>query len=114
MFKVNNKDTVTAPLGLFWCLYCYFRTYFTPCSSVSNVNFKHVLFGCEKKHHFNVSHRSQHVVNRYQEKYVISEGKNCSPRCQLQHGTQLEIERNVLLILAIVLLVSTVLLKKIK
>ena len=39
---------------------------------------------------------------------------NLKPRCQLQHGTQLEIERNVLLILAIVLLVSTVLLKKIK
>ena len=28
MFKVNNKDT---------------RTYFTPCSSVSVVNFEHVI-----------------------------------------------------------------------
>ena len=30
MFNVNNKDT---------------RTYFTPCSSVSIVNFEHVIAG---------------------------------------------------------------------
>ena len=95
MFKVSNKDTVTAPLGLFWCLYCYFRTYFTPCSSVSNVNFKHVLFGWEKNHHFNVSHRSQHVVNRYQEKYVISEGKNCSPQSILRRDVNFNMELNL-------------------
>ena len=32
MFKVNNKDTRTTPIA-----------YFTPCSSVSIVNFKHVI-----------------------------------------------------------------------
>ena len=32
MFKVNNKDTI-------------FKTYFTPCSSVSIVDFEHVLAG---------------------------------------------------------------------
>ena len=32
MFKVNNKETRTTPL-----------TYFTLCSSVSIVNFEHVL-----------------------------------------------------------------------
>ena len=36
MFKVNNKDTRTTPLA-----------YFTPCSSVSIVNFKHVIAGWE-------------------------------------------------------------------
>ena len=33
MFEVNNKDTRTTP------------TYFTPCSSVSIVNFEHVISG---------------------------------------------------------------------
>ena len=32
MFKVNNKDTRTTPM-----------TYFTPCYSVSVVNFEHVI-----------------------------------------------------------------------
>ena len=32
---------------LFWCLNCYFRTCFTPCSSVSIVNFEHVIAGWE-------------------------------------------------------------------
>ena len=32
MFKINNKDTRT-------------RTYFTPCSGISIVNFEHVIFG---------------------------------------------------------------------
>ena len=36
MLKVNNKDTRTTPLA-----------YFTPCSSVSIVNFKHVIAGWE-------------------------------------------------------------------
>ena len=43
MFKVNNKDARTAPLTSFWCLYCHLLTNFTPCSSVSIVNFKHVI-----------------------------------------------------------------------
>ena len=34
MFKVNNK-----------CLYCKVWTYFTPCSSVSIVNFEQVIAG---------------------------------------------------------------------
>ena len=42
MFKVNNKDTRTTPLTSFWCLYCQFWTYFTPCSCVSIVNFEQV------------------------------------------------------------------------
>ena len=33
MFKINNKDTRTMPLA------------FTPCSSVSVVNFEHVIAG---------------------------------------------------------------------
>ena len=45
MFKVNNKDTRTTPLASFWCLYCWFWTYFTPCSSVSTVIFEHVIAG---------------------------------------------------------------------
>ena len=43
MFKVNNKDTRTTPLASFWCLYCYFLTYSTPCSSVFVVNFEHAI-----------------------------------------------------------------------
>ena len=42
MFKVSNKDTRTTPLASFWCLSCQLWIYFTPCSSVSNVNFEHV------------------------------------------------------------------------
>ena len=33
MIRVNNKDTRTTP------------TYFTPCSSISIVNFEYVIFG---------------------------------------------------------------------
>ena len=36
MFKVNNKDTI---------FIVNFKTYFTPCSSVSIVDFEHVLAG---------------------------------------------------------------------
>ena len=36
MFKVNNKDTRTTYTRM---------TYFTPCSSVSIVNFEHVIAG---------------------------------------------------------------------
>ena len=39
MFKINNKDTRKAS---FWCLYCQLWTYFTPCSTVSIVNFEQV------------------------------------------------------------------------
>ena len=39
MFKVNNKDTRTTPMTSFWFLY------FAPCSSVSIVNFEHVIVG---------------------------------------------------------------------
>ena len=42
MFKVSNKDNRTTPMASFWCLYCQLWTYFTPCSSVSIVNFEHV------------------------------------------------------------------------
>ena len=42
MFKVNNKDIRTTLLASFWCLYCYLWTYFTPCSSVSFVDFEQI------------------------------------------------------------------------
>ena len=45
MFKVRNKDTRAMSLASFWLLYCYLWTYFTPCSSVSIVNFEHVIAG---------------------------------------------------------------------
>ena len=40
LFKVNYRDTRTASLTSFWCLYCKLWTYFTPFSSVSNVDFE--------------------------------------------------------------------------
>ena len=43
IFKVNNKDTRTTPVRSFWYLNCYPGTYFTPCSSISVVNFDHVI-----------------------------------------------------------------------
>ena len=39
MYKVNNKERRQ------WRLYCYFCTYFTPCSSVSIVNFEQANAG---------------------------------------------------------------------
>ena len=39
MLKVNNKDTRTMPLA--------YKTYLTPCSSVSIVNFEQVNAGWE-------------------------------------------------------------------
>ena len=45
MFKVNNKDTRTAPASL-WCFFfCKILKYFTPYSSVSIVNIEHVIAG---------------------------------------------------------------------
>ena len=41
--SVTNKDTRTTPMALFWCLFCYLWASFTPCSSVSIVNFQHVI-----------------------------------------------------------------------
>ena len=49
MFKVNNKDTRTTPLASWWCLYSYLWTYFTPCSSVSIVNFEQVNDSWERQ-----------------------------------------------------------------
>ena len=43
MFKVNNKDSRTKPIASFRCLYCLLWSYFTPCSTVSIVNFEHVI-----------------------------------------------------------------------
>ena len=42
MFKVNNKDTRTTPGIVLVSLLLTLRTYFTPCSSVSIVNFEQV------------------------------------------------------------------------
>ena len=49
MFKVNNKGTRTTPMVSFCYLYCQLWTYFTPCSSVSIVNFEHVIAGWDIK-----------------------------------------------------------------
>ena len=61
MLKVNNRNTrarceicwkltIKIPerrLASFWYIYCYIWTYFTPCSSISIVNFEHVIAGWE-------------------------------------------------------------------
>ena len=39
MFKVNNEDTITMSM-----------TYFTPCSTVSSVNYEHVIAGWVRPH----------------------------------------------------------------
>ena len=46
MFKVSSKDTRTMPWrrsGIF--IVVNFEQYFTPCSSVSIVNFEHIIAG---------------------------------------------------------------------
>ena len=62
-FKVNNRDsrkrcayvqnkpedTRTTPIASFWCLYCQPWICFTPCSTISIVNFEHVNTGCVTK-----------------------------------------------------------------
>ena len=45
MFKVKNKSTGTTPMALFLCLYCWLLIYFKICSSISIVNFEHVIDG---------------------------------------------------------------------
>ena len=45
MFKTNNKDTRTMPLASCWCLYCWLWTHSNFLSSVSIVNFEHVIAG---------------------------------------------------------------------
>ena len=45
MFKDNNKDTKKTQMALFWCLYCERKTCFTLCSTVSTVDFEHVIAG---------------------------------------------------------------------
>ena len=44
-FPVNSTKFLKHHLPSFWCLYCLLWTNFTPCSSVSIVNFKHVIAG---------------------------------------------------------------------
>ena len=45
--KVTTKQTNTCAKSTvekkFWCLYGYLWTNFTPCSSVFNVDFEHVI-----------------------------------------------------------------------
>ena len=45
MFKVNNKDIRRRHWrqASLWCLYCKLSTYLTLCSSVSIVNFEHII-----------------------------------------------------------------------
>ena len=40
---IQSPITCSKLMASFWRLYCYFRTCFTPCSSVFIVNFKHVV-----------------------------------------------------------------------
>ena len=40
MVKVNNKDTKTASMTLFWCIYCWLWSNFTLFFSVSTVDFE--------------------------------------------------------------------------
>ena len=42
MFKVNSKGTRMTSMTLFWCTYYQLLTYFTPCSSVSTVDFQQI------------------------------------------------------------------------
>ena len=44
MSKVNNKNIRKMPIASFWFLFQLW-TFFTPCSSVSIVNFEHVIAG---------------------------------------------------------------------
>ena len=43
MFKVSSKDTRTTSVTLFWCFYFSLCAHFTAFSSVSIVDFEHVL-----------------------------------------------------------------------
>ena len=54
--KVNNKDARTTSMASFWYLYCYFWTYFTPCSSVSKVNLEEANAGWDSRHNLHVAH----------------------------------------------------------
>ena len=49
MFKVNNKNTTTTSMTLFWCFCCYFWTYFKPFSGVSIADFEQLNVMSEKK-----------------------------------------------------------------
>ena len=39
----TNKFSKSTIEKKFWCLYGYLWTYFTPCSSVFNIDFEHVI-----------------------------------------------------------------------
>ena len=54
MFKVNNKDTKTTPMASFWCFIVNFEHISHLCSSVSIVNFEHVIAGWVKSSRINV------------------------------------------------------------
>ena len=47
--KLTTEDTRTTPIASFWCLYCQPWICFTPCSTISIVNFEHVNTGCVTK-----------------------------------------------------------------
>ena len=51
MFKVNNKDTKTTLMA----------SYFTPCSSVSIVNFEHAIAGWEMMECLNPRQNLEHL-----------------------------------------------------
>ena len=62
MFKVNNENTRTMSLTLFWCFYCYFWTYFTPISSISIAEFEQVTVNPAGNYKFKVNNRSTGTV----------------------------------------------------
>ena len=57
--------TIKTPLASFWCLYCYLWTYFTPCSSVSIVNFEHVIAGWVGNKIIRSVHGTHHVLRNF-------------------------------------------------
>ena len=52
MFKVNNKVTKTTPLASFWYLIVNFEHISHLCSTVSVVNFEHVIAGWDRNNIF--------------------------------------------------------------
>ena len=46
--KLTIKNTRMTSIASFCCFYCSLWAYFTPCSSVSTVNFEHVIAGWDE------------------------------------------------------------------
>ena len=56
LLKVNNRNITTrCEIGVVLVLYCYLCTYFTPCSSVSIINFEQVIAAWANKSFWTIS-----------------------------------------------------------